>query len=42
MKTPEPRLYELLKNLKKMGWVGEENGEYKLTDPVVGIVLRRS
>ncbi|MFA4719469.1 AAA family ATPase [Pyrococcus kukulkanii] len=42
MKTPEPRLYELLKNLKKMGWVEEENGEYKLTDPVVGIVLRRS
>jgi len=42
MRTPEPRLYELLKNLKKMGWADEENGAYKLTDPVVKLILRRS
>ncbi|EEB74621.1 ATP-binding protein [Thermococcus sp. AM4] len=42
MKTPEPRLYELLKNLKKRGWVEEENREYRLADPVVKLILRGS
>lgn len=40
MRTPEPRLYELLKNLKKMGWIEEENGEYRLTDPLLKLTLR--
>ncbi len=40
MRTPEPRLYELLKNLKKMGWIEEENEEYRLTDPLLKLVLR--
>ena len=39
MKTPEPRLYELLKNLKKMGWIEERNERYFLTDPIVGLIL---
>nr|WP_206205935.1 ATP-binding protein [Thermococcus sp. JdF3] len=39
MRTPEPRLHELLKNLKKMGWVEEKNGEYSLTDPLVKLAL---
>jgi len=38
-RTPEPRLY-LLKNLKKMGWVEEENGKYRLTDPLMRLALR--
>lgn len=42
MRTPEPRLYELLKNLKKMGWIEEENGEYRLADPVIKLILRGS
>ncbi|GAB6101078.1 ATP-binding protein [Thermococcus atlanticus] len=40
MRTPEPRLHELLKNLKKMGWIEEENGEYRLTDPLLRLALR--
>ncbi|AEC51891.1 Prokaryotic ATPase, AAA superfamily [Pyrococcus sp. NA2] len=39
IRTPEPRLYELLKNLKKMGWIVEENEVYKLSDPLTRIAL---
>ena len=39
-KTPEPRLLELLKNLKKMGWIEEKDETYYLTDPVVSIILK--
>ncbi len=39
VRTPEPRLYELLKNLRKMGWIMEKNGTYQLTDPLTKIVL---
>ncbi|MBC7095017.1 ATP-binding protein [Thermococcus sp.] len=39
-RTPEPRLHELLKNLKKMGWIEEKNRKYSLTDPVVVAVLK--
>ncbi|WP_297481287.1 ATP-binding protein [Thermococcus sp.] len=41
MKTPEPRLYELLRNLEKMGWVEKEDGRYSLTDPVVRLILSK-
>lgn len=40
-RTPEPRLHELLKNLKKMGWVEEEHGRYSLVDPIVSMILGR-
>ncbi len=39
VRTPEPRLYELLKNLRKMGWITEKNGTYQLTDPLTKIAL---
>ena len=37
--TPEPRLYELLNNLKKMGWINEVEGKYILSDPLVKVTL---
>jgi len=37
--TPEPRLYELLSNLKKMGWIKEVEGKYMLSDPLVKVAL---
>ncbi|CAB48985.1 AAA family ATPase [Pyrococcus abyssi] len=39
-KIPEPRLYALLENLKKMNWIVEEDNTYKIADPVVATVLR--
>lgn len=39
-KIPDPRLYALLGNLKKMSWVTEEGDIYRITDPVVATVLR--
>ncbi len=39
MRTPEPRLYELLKNLMKMGWITKKNETYQLTDPLTKIAL---
>jgi|GEM_PF-2949995 len=37
---PDPRLYALIKNLKKMSWIVEENETYKIADPVVATILR--
>jgi len=34
------RLSELLRNLKKMGWITRENRKYRIIDPVVERVLR--
>ncbi len=39
MRTPEPRLYELLKNLMKMGWITKKNETYQLTDPLIKAAL---
>ena len=39
-RVPDPRLYALLKNLKKMSWITEEESIYRITDPVVATVLR--
>jgi len=39
-RIPEPRLYTLLENLKKMSWIIEENETYKIIDPVVATVLK--
>jgi len=38
--VPDPRLYTLIENLKKMSWIVEEDGKYKIADPVVATVLK--
>ncbi|MDI3475753.1 MAG: uncharacterized protein PWQ79_485 [Thermococcaceae archaeon] len=39
-RIPDPRLYALIENLKKMSWISEENETYRITDPVVATVLK--
>ena len=39
-RIPDPRLYALIENLKKMSWIVEENEIYKIADPVVATVLK--
>ncbi len=39
VRTPEPRLYELLKTLMKMGWITKKNETYQLADPLTKIAL---
>ncbi|WP_010477819.1 AAA family ATPase [Thermococcus zilligii] len=39
-RVPDPRLYALLENLKKMNWISEKEGTYRITDPVVLTALK--